>query len=131
MNKQEWQVTEFVNAYTEAALWTSGDDEGKPLDFGEYIWDNATLEKLETYALQAFNAERELVDAFIEQTGTDYAQAGHSFWLSTNGHGSGFFDFTDSPAAMALDGKCDKYGHYGASYKGFGLYVGDDGLVYC
>ena len=131
MKNQEWQATEFLNAYTQAALWSSTDDPGDPLDSGEYEWDNATLEKLEAYALEAFKVERDLIEAFINETGTDYAQAGHSFWLSTNGHGSGFFDFTNSTAATALDKKCDQYCHYGAIYKGFDLYVGDDGLIYC
>ena len=131
MNNQEWQVKEFINAYTAAALWSSTDDQGEPLDSGEYEWNTSTLEKLQSYALEAFKVERDLIEAFIDETGTDYTQAGHSFWLSTNGHGSGFFDFTNSPAAMTLDKKCDIYGHYGAIYKGFDLYVGDDGLIYC
>ena len=125
------ETNSFVNAYTQAALWSGVDDESGPVrNSGVYGWDNATLEKLETYAFKAFNAERDLIEAFIYETDTDYAQAGHSFWLSTNGHGSGFFDFTNSPAATALDKKCDLYGHYGAIYKGFDLYIGDDGLIY-
>lgn len=131
MNTQEWQTTEFVNAYTTTALWFSVDDEGEPLDSGVYEWHPTTLEKLQAYALQAFNAEREAIEAFVNETGTDHAQAGHSFWLSTNGHGAGFCDFTSSPAALALDKKCDNFDYPGKSYQGFDLYVGDDNLIYC
>lgn len=131
MTTINWQEKEFVNAYIECALWSSTNDEGEPLDSGEYEWDVITLKKLQASALNAFNAEKDLIEDFLEETNSDYSQAGHSFWLSTNGHGAGFFDFTNSPAALALDKKCDIYGHYGAIYKGFDLYVGDDGLIYC
>lgn len=124
-NKQE-----FIAAYIIAALWSSTDDQGEPLDNGDYELSDDARYRLSDYAAQAFYAEKELIEQFIEETGTDYTQAGHSFWLSCNGHGAGLFDFSNSPAALALDAKCDKYGHYGAIYKGFDLYVGDDGLIY-
>lgn len=124
-NKQQ-----FISAYIECALWSSTDDDGEPLDGGEYELSAEASDKLADYAGQAFEAELELIERFTEETGTDYTQAGHSFWLSCNGHGAGLFDFASSPAAMALDKKCDQYGHYGAIYKGFDLYIGDDGLIY-
>lgn len=124
-NKQE-----FISAYIVAALWSSTDDDGEPLDNGDCELSDDARYRLSDYAAQVFDAEKELIEQFIKETGTDYTQAGHSFWLSCNGHGAGLFDFTSSPAALALDAKCDKYGHYGAIYKGFDLYVGDDELIY-
>jgi hypothetical protein len=121
---------QFISAYIIAALWSSTDEEGEPLDSGEYELSAEASDKLADYAGLAFEAELELIEQFIEETETDYTQAGYSFWLSCNGHGAGLFDFTDSHAALALDKKCDQYGHYGAIYKGFDLYVGDDGVIY-
>lgn len=128
MKNLTWQEKEFISGYIDCALWSSLDNEGEPLDLGDYDWSENAFLKLQAYAIEAFTKEYELIEAFIEETNTDYSQAGHSFWLSCNGHGAGLFDFTKSPAALELDKKCDKYGH--AIYKGFDLYVGDDGLIY-
>jgi len=121
---------QFISAYIIAALWSSTDEEGEPLDSGEYELSAEASDKLADYAGLAFEAELELIEQFIEETKTDWEQAGHSFWLSCNGHGCGFFDFNNSAAADLLDSMCDQYGHYGAKYKGFDLYIGDDGLIH-
>lgn len=128
--RHNYNKQQFVSAYIECALWSSTDGDGEPLDNGEYELSAEARHKLADCAGQAFEAELELIDQFIEETKTDYTQAGHSFWLSCNGHGAGLFDFASSPAALALDKKCDQYGHYGATYKGFELCVGDDGLIH-
>lgn len=51
--------------------------------------------------------------------------AGHDFWLTRNGHGSGFWDGGwKEPAATKLTKAAKAFGECN-------LYVGDDGLIYC
>lgn len=55
--------------------------------------------------------------------GTD-GQAGHDFWLTRNGHGSGFWDGDwEEPAATKLTDASEAFGEVN-------LYVGDDGRIY-
>jgi hypothetical protein len=75
---------EFIAAYIEAIVWT---------DTGEIDQPSVTAELDETF-------EREsVIDclAFFSRIscylGDDnIAQAGHDFWLTRNGHGTGFWD---------------------------------------
>lgn len=113
-------LTLFLEAYIKAALWSSTDDNDKPLD------DNYTVADI----------SGELLDQMIEDCGNFMAkadlpeellaQAGHDFWLTRNGHGTGFWD------------KAEVYGEQQAedltimaeAYKVVDLYVGDDGRIY-
>jgi hypothetical protein len=123
----------FVSAYLASSLWSSIDDTGNPMDESHYKWSDSAKNTLTTFALKALSEQSALFEKFVEETNTDYGQAGHTFWLSTNGHGAGFFDFDSSLAATELNLLCDKYIHCSktAIYGGFDLFVGDDELVYC
>ncbi len=117
-----------LRQYIETALWSSHDDEGAPLDDSYGIEDMApeTIESMRA-DLEAFMADEELADAlnFWREFGT--GQAGHDFWLTRCGHGTGFWDRFST-------GKGEEYGRqlteaakpYGESY----LYIGDDGQIY-
>lgn len=125
----------FISGYISCAMWSSTDthpETGEYVNLDRFEISREAYETLSDYAGKAFDQQRILWDKFVEETGTYYSQAGQSFWLSTNGHGAGFFDFdfTDSEAAQKLDSMCNPYGHNGAIYRGFDLYIGDDGLVY-
>lgn len=59
----------------------------------------------------------------------DADRAGHNFWLTRNGHGSGFWDeyFGDDEAlTKAFDQLSDASTAFGT----FDLYVGDDGMIH-
>src|ERR1700722_11654535 len=91
----------FLAGYIECALWSSYDNSddngGDPLD------DNYDEEDL---AEETMARMRKDCQAFIEMNETDLllystrydgedfpsTAAGHDFWLSRNGHGSGFWD---------------------------------------
>lgn len=80
----------FLEAYVEAALWSSTDPDNndKPLDADYGFYDLAP----ETLAAMKADCEK-----FVEQAGMlidsdDAAKAGHDFWLTRNGHGCGFWD---------------------------------------
>lgn len=106
--------------YLACALWASTDWEtDDPLD-GLYTVDdideNCVQQLREEFDDFVLMAERYLTDDWTDE------QIGHDFWLTRNGHGSGFWDrglpYGDELSAIAKTyGSCD-------------LYVGDDGKVY-
>lgn len=110
----------FTRQYMETALWSSTDnsrdDGGDPLDKNYSVEDIAPETRDKMIADCADFQERfgHLYD--------DSEQAGHDFWLSRNGHGTGFFD-RDTPNADELQDAAKSYGE-------FDLYVGDDGMIY-
>lgn len=109
--------TKVLRAYKEAALWSSTDEDGEPLD-------NYELSP-ETEASMADDVE-DFLEAAEEISGfedLDPAQVGHDFWLTRNRHGAGFWD----RGLGALGSELTKLAH---AYGGVDLYVGDDGLVY-
>lgn len=131
----------FTQAYIEAAFWTSeapevsteelnateDHNEGSiPGDVGFRDLAPETLIKImaDCTAFQDGRAWQDFMEACED---VDEPQGGHDFWLTRNGHGSGFWDrelpapyggFTGTltTAAKAFH-KCD-------------LYLGDDGKVY-
>jgi len=111
----------FLSSYFEAALWSSTDEEGEPLD------EIYTLEDFDTGSLGQMVAEMEKilgdldVDEWIDG---NYEQAGHDFWLTRNGHGAGFWDGDwPEPAASKLTKEAERLGLAD-------LYVGDNGKLY-
>jgi hypothetical protein len=110
----------FFTAYLEAALWSSTDDDGDPLDgYDADDVDPATLARMRAdcadfYALAS--------DLWTEAGMSDY-QAGHDFWLTRNRHGAGFWD-------RGLGEAGDKLTALAHAYGDSALYIGDDGLIY-
>lgn len=80
----------FLDAYVEAALWSSTDDEGRPLD--EYGEDALTKDAKRALAKDAADFYLMALSILVEARtrGDAYKQAGHDFWLTRNGHGAGF-----------------------------------------
>lgn len=119
-------MDKFTESYIETMLWSSLEDDGKPLD------DTYTVDDLSTEALnqihndcEAFQKENEylIVRENIPSVSPDEI-GGRDFWLTRNRHGAGFWDgdWTE-PAASKLTESAKRYGEV---YP----YVGDDGLVY-
>lgn len=117
----------FFTAYVTAALWSSTDDTGQPLDDKHDATDiaPATLAKM-----------RVDCDAFLAQHGallanaTDDELAGHDFWLSRNGHGAGFFDGGASEYGENYKSVCAALQKAAQKFGTRDLYVGDDGKIY-
>ena len=113
----------FTRAYIECALWSSNDwsrdDGGDPLDKNYSADDIApeTLAKIvEDCAL--FQV------ACADYIGAESELAGHDFWLTRNGHGSGFWDGDwPEPEASLMSQASEAFGN-------IDLYVGDDGKIY-
>ncbi len=112
-------MDKFTQAYVEAALWSSMDEEGEPLD------KNYGIEDIAPEALERMIADaREFQDVSWEVIERDLARAGHDFWLTRNFSGAGFGD-GDWPEAAAE--YLTKISH---AFGVFDLYVGDDGFIY-
>jgi hypothetical protein len=108
----------FTKAYIEAALWSSTDDDDKPLD------DNYTMADIHPDTLFKMVADCTDFQAANDLSeGTD-KQAGHDFWLTRNGHGAGFWDGDWSETGDKLTEACK-------AWPEVYLYVGDDGRIYC
>ena len=124
------KLDNFTKAYIEAALWSSTDDAGEPLDNGEHELAPETEAKM-LADCERFQSEQ---SKYLE---TDYRSqarasgecaveesAGHDFWLTRCGHGAGFWDGDwEEPAATKLTEASKTFGNVD-------LYIGDDGLIY-
>jgi hypothetical protein len=112
-------ISTFTRAYIEAALWSTTDDNDKPLD-EKYGIDDFAAETLQKIVADCERFQEENVAAI----NGDYEQAGHDFWFTRNGHGVGFWDGDwAEPNATILDNASK---HFGECW----LYVGDDGKLY-
>lgn len=122
----------FTQAYCVAALWSSTDnsreDGGDPLDKNYDVSDFApeAMERIKTDCAQ-FQAQ---FGEFLNETNCLYTgcpaleYAGHDFWLTRNGHGSGFWDGEwFAPVGEILTAAAHLAGEKD-------IYVGDDGLLH-
>jgi len=127
--------TTFSTAYLECALWSSTDDNDDPLDKhdGEVSLD--TLEQMEEDCANFQEANAELLeqayrepewqaeDQRYDKPHYNAEQAGHDFWLTRCGHGTGFWDRGLGDIGDKLSDACKPYGNVD-------LYLGDDGKIY-
>lgn len=114
MNKLDTLYAAFI----EAALWSSVDVEGEPLD--------AAYDQEDIYPLDA-NEALSFCERFIRLAGVEaieengFAQAGHDLYLTCAGHGVGFWDGDWALNGEALTAICDLI------CGGIDLTEGDDG----
>lgn len=125
------KLDDFTTSYIETALWSSTDDDGRPLDdnYGTNDLSPDCLKQMidDCQAFQADHADL-LTDENCLKYGPDYGmmgRAGHDFWLTRNGHGAGFWDGDwEETAGRKLTESSKAWGSVD-------LYIGDDGLVHC
>lgn len=122
-DQEMYQATE---AYLECAPWSSID-----------VLPNGENVNLDDYELS--EEARDMLDADIEEFVTDninlirramevdsvynFAQVGHDYWLTRNGHGAGFWDRGLGKVGRELTEACKPYGSSE-------LYLADDLKVY-
>src|SRR5271157_6148558 len=82
----------MLQQYMETALWSSTDDDDTPLD-KNYSTDDIA-KKAKEGMLKDCQSFYDQNRALLEDPGAPWPadQAGHEFWLTRNGHGSGFWD---------------------------------------
>jgi len=121
-----YKLDAFTTAYIEAALWSSTDDAGAPLDDNYDICDIApeTLAQM-VEDCTAFQNDNQYLIFAAEDSDVpyDYDRAGHDFWLTRCGHGAGFWDRGLGKVGGKLTAAAKVYGNVD-------LYIGDDGLIY-
>jgi hypothetical protein len=83
----------FFAHYLATALWSSTDAGGNPLD-AKYTEDDIeaeTLEILKAHCLSFLSRAAPFIDA-EDGIADRWTRAGHDFWLTSQGHGAGFWD---------------------------------------
>lgn len=118
LSENSGAVDDFCAAYIEAALWSSTDDDGEPLD-DKYSVDDCSEECLRAMVKDCEKFQT-LAGEMIEDK---EEQAGHDFWLTRNGHGAGFWDGDWPEHGDELTKLSEKFGEVN-------LYVGDDGMIH-
>jgi len=111
----------FTN-YLAAALWSSNDEDGDPLDENYSIYDfsDETLKKMREDVKKFITENEEAIKA----SGMSDEQLGHDLWLTRNHHGAGFWDRGyDEEIGKKLTDAAQELG-------GTDLYIGDDGEIY-
>lgn len=105
----------FIQAYQEAAFWSSTDDHGNPMGGIEADPSAECTARLEKDA-------GEFYDRYFELFEND-EQAGHDFWLTRNHHGAGFWD-------RGLGARGDYLTEVSHGYGSCDLIIGDDGQIH-
>lgn len=111
-------IDTFTAAYITCALWSSTDDNDIPLD-SNYSIEDIAPGTLAAMVADCIKFQTDNMEMIID----DLGRAGHDFWLTRNGHGTGFWDGDWPEHGDALTVECKKYGECD-------LYVGDDGRIY-
>ncbi len=120
----------FTRAYIAAAIWSSSSDDDSPLDRNYSVAD-IHLDSLERMradcasffyrALPWITGEPAPHSSKVESD--RYRSAGHDFWLTSCGHGAGFWDGGWPKFGGVLSDKSK-------AYASESLYVGDDGKLH-
>jgi hypothetical protein len=118
------QLDPFTRQYLVTALWSSTDNAtpqgGAPLD------ENYSIEDIAPESIQQAieDCKKFQADNATDLEGSDLETAGHDFWLTRNGHGSGYWD-GDYPGEIGerLTEACKAYRELTPS-------IGDDGKIY-
>lgn len=115
----------FTKHYLIAALWSSTDDEGQPLDCNHSLRDIAPQTIIEAEKDCAAFIKANGIPEYHDSRYSDTEKAGHDFWLTRNRHGAGFWDRSElSPEDQK---RLTTASH---AFRKVDLYVGDDGLIY-
>jgi hypothetical protein len=113
----------FTVAYIEAAVWSSFDDEGNPLDQSNAELSDELRNQTVSDCAEFQTAHAALLGEAYETEGYSDMQAGHDFWLTRCGHGAGFWDRGLGDLGRKLTDAAHSAGNVD-------LYIGDDGLIY-
>jgi len=122
-------IDAFVQAYIVAALWSSTDETGEPLDAVFSVDDLAaeTAQKMRADCEDFIQANASDLADYCKTMGNEQwsgeALAGHDFWLTRCGHGAGFWDRGLGELVHRLSSAAKVYGNVD-------LYAGDDGQIY-
>lgn len=122
---------DFFRAYVACALWSSNDDDGEPLDdtYTDDDIDPDSLARMKEDALSFYTAHHHLWRNGESPSPSEYTideLAGHDFWLTRNGHGTGFWDRDPS---VYPHGNRHRLTIYADTYGPCDCYVTDDNKI--
>jgi len=136
MSTKFLKLSKFAQGYVECALWSENDNSddsgGEPLD-SNYDVDDIADEALKQMQKDCEKFRKANI-ALLADMGRPDDYCGHDFWLTRNGHGTGFWDrYMDLKDASDRDKAKVAGDKLTEACKKFGechLYVGDDGKIY-
>ena len=110
-----------------AALWTATDEDSCPLDKTYSVTDfsEESVVKAEAFVHEFIETHKADVEMYLALPGINDEQFGHDLYLTSNGHGTGFWDRDNIPQDLAerLSAAC-------RAAKSHDVLVGDDGKLY-
>lgn len=113
----------FTQAYIEAALFTNtGTDEGDLGHPSTVSWQQIAVATLDCMLGDCREFQRVARHLLVDDL--KRVQAGHDFWMTRNGHGSGFWD-GDWPKAAGTELTAIT-----RRFREVNLYRGDDGRIH-
>lgn len=112
-------LSRFICAYITAALWSSTDDDGEPLD-SKYTWQDIHPDALASMILDCEQFQHNNSISLCELTDE---QGGVDFWLTRNHHGAGYWDRGIGIHGTRLTDAAHVWGEQN-------LYIGDDNKLY-
>lgn len=131
------KLQNLILGFLDAALWTEHDEStpqgGEPFDSNYGFEDlapdtihDACIDCAEFLAMCEAQGVADFEELIRRHNGDPDESAGHDFLLTRNGHGAGFWDGDWDK----VDGAADKLTANAENFGCFGLYLGDDGLIY-
>lgn len=121
-----YNLTLFQQAYLDCVEWLecSEDREEENPSISDARWSPDFIEGSIADCEDFVNANGSLLDqAYANDIPYDETRAGHDFWLTRCGHGTGFWD-------RGLGDIGDKLSEAAAAFENVDIYLGDDGLIY-
>jgi hypothetical protein len=120
-------LDEFIQGYVSAIFWTECNSDNPELEhitFGDLASETLITILADCYAFQA--VAKELLERAYECGTYPPCRAGLDFWLTRNGHGTGFWDH----GALEADSLGDRLSAHAKRMGECDVYAGDDGKVY-
>lgn len=126
------ETSPFVKGYVRCALWSSTEEDGTPLD-ERFLPHDIHPDSMRAIVEDCNVFSRLMLSPIIAACGevdgeTAYTResVGHDFWLTRNGHGTGFWDRTETVPEWARE-RMDKLSRcFGEA----NLYLGNDGYLH-
>lgn len=112
-------IETFLQGYVGAALWSThdyrdeNDSEGYSLDDEFSKVSEACGKAMRDDCTDFVDAQKALLEQFKDETGADDWRLGFLFWLTREGHGSGFWDEKSGcDVGDTLSDACKPYGEF-------------------
>lgn len=114
-------IDDMLSAYVTCALWAETGPDGEPLDGIDLDLAAETNARMHDDCKEFLLLDADDVRAYLETRTIE--DLGHDFWLTRNGHGTGFWDRGLGLLGERLTMRAQSFGECN-------LYVGDDNKIH-